>query len=328
MSESPYIPVKVLATGKLTLRTTELDCAVVDTGDGKPIRVLSSKKFQAALGRVTRTSPPEGIVQKESCTGNDEKDYIALLPPFLALRTLAPFITEETIVHCQRYGFKHAMGFPVYAYNAHLLPEVCEVYLTARDAGALLPNQAHIAEQCDKLMRAFARLGIQALVDEATGYQEHRSKDALQRMIDEYLGQNASAWLLTFVPEYYQEAYRLHGLRYDPAKYGTRRPSIIGQFTNQVIYSLILPAPVHAALKVRNPLRRSGTRALRHHQWLNTERGKTDLQAQLKTVLWLMRGASTLTQFWQRLEAGMPRSQMAWAFYDEDVPSPTTEAAG
>ena len=315
--------VKVIATGTLKLGQFELDCAVIEGEDKKPIRVLSSRKFQKALDISSKNK--NGLVYIETTPENDEKNHGVSLPAFLASQTLRQFITQETMDHCKLYKFKNAKGMTSHAYTAELLAEVCEVYLCARDAGVLLPHQLHIAERCDKLMRAFARVGLNALVDEATGYQAQRSTDALQRMIDEYLGKNAAAWLLTFEGEFYQEAFRLHGLRYDPKKYGSKRPMIIGQFTNQVIYSLILPPPVHHELKSRNTKKPCGRWRQNHHQWLTSDRGRVELQAQLKTVLWLMRGSATLEQFWRRLRDGMPGSQMAWPFFDDELPGNNTD---
>ena len=57
-------------------------------------------------------------------------------------------------------------------YRAELLPDVCEVYLKAREAGVLPTNQKHVAKQAEILMRGLAHVGIIALVDEATGFQE------------------------------------------------------------------------------------------------------------------------------------------------------------
>jgi hypothetical protein len=51
--------------------------------------------------------------------------------------------------------------------------------LKARDAGTLSPNQIKVPKQADILMRGLAAVGIIALVDEATGYQDWRSRNAL-----------------------------------------------------------------------------------------------------------------------------------------------------
>ncbi len=63
------------------------------------------------------------------------------------------------------------MADPIgYGYPVIVLPQVCEVYLKARDAGTLLPSQQHIAERAKILIHGLATVGIIALVDEVTGY--------------------------------------------------------------------------------------------------------------------------------------------------------------
>jgi len=56
--------------------------------------------------------------------------------------------------------------------NCWFLP--VEIFLQAREAGALRASQKHIARRCEHLMRGFARVGLDALIDEATGYQAVR----------------------------------------------------------------------------------------------------------------------------------------------------------
>jgi len=47
-------------------------------------------------------------------------------------------------------------------------------------------------------VRGFARVGIIALVDEATGYQEVRNKLALQAILDAFLRKELAAWAKRF----------------------------------------------------------------------------------------------------------------------------------
>lgn len=56
-------------------------------------------------------------------------------------------------------------------YEATVLADICDAFLEARKHENLSSRQRIIAEQCEVLMRSFARVGIIALVDEATGYQ-------------------------------------------------------------------------------------------------------------------------------------------------------------
>ena len=61
-------------------------------------------------------------------------------------------------------------------FKATLLPDICDVWLKARDAGVLVRNQSQTAKMADILIRWLSRIGIIALVDEATGYQKRKDE--------------------------------------------------------------------------------------------------------------------------------------------------------
>jgi hypothetical protein len=48
----------------------------------------------------------------------------------------------------------------------------------------------------------FARVGIIALVDEATGYQEVRDHEALQEILKRYISEELLVWVRTFPMEF------------------------------------------------------------------------------------------------------------------------------
>lgn len=69
-----------------------------------------------------------------------------------------------------------------------------EIMLNARDCAlskktSLGVNQQTVINRCDIIVRALAKVGIIALVDEATGYQEdkNRAKDELQKFLKSFL---------------------------------------------------------------------------------------------------------------------------------------------
>lgn len=62
---------------------------------------------------------------------------------------------------------------------------------TDEHSGVLTPPQEQAAVRAEMLVRGFARVGIVALVDEATGYQAHRPADALQRVLEAYVAESA-----------------------------------------------------------------------------------------------------------------------------------------
>ena len=78
-------------------------------------------------------------------------------------------------------------------------------------------------------MRGLAHVGIVALVDEATGYQEVRDRLALQAILDKYLWKEFAAWAKRFPDEFYREMFGLKNWSYNPMS--VARPGIVGGST-------------------------------------------------------------------------------------------------
>lgn len=129
-------------------------------------------------------------------------------------------------------GGKGGKGYAI-GWRAPLLPEVCKVFLSARDAGALLPSQIRTAQHCDILLRGMATVGIIALVDEATGFQYIRDRVALQEILDQYIGHELARWVRRFPKEFYEQIFRLKGWSYDPSS--SKRPMLMAQITVDLV---------------------------------------------------------------------------------------------
>jgi hypothetical protein len=94
-------------------------------------------------------------------------------------------------------------------YRAEIVPLVCETYLSARDAGVItLPGQMKVVKACDIIMRSLAKLGIVALVDEATGYQDVRDRVALQKLLEKYVTDEWSKWTRRFLLRIFEDCTR------------------------------------------------------------------------------------------------------------------------
>jgi hypothetical protein len=127
--------VNLITAATLTLAETELDCAVVQGTDGKPVRVLSRRKFQRAIGRSDK-APADTLVQLDT---NTEPETVEI-PHFLSAQNLRPFLTKEVLQYCEPLWFQTTSGWLAVGYRAELLPETCDVYLAARDAGVLVAH--------------------------------------------------------------------------------------------------------------------------------------------------------------------------------------------
>lgn len=273
--------------GQLNIGETVIPCAVTEDGT----RLLTQHGFLEAIGRSGKPAAGRG----------SEFEKVA---PFLALDNLKPFINKDLESSTFPILFKPVQGSKAWGYRAELLPQVCEVYLKARDAGVLLKNQEKFARACDMLMRALAHVGIVALVDEATGYQEFRERDALQALLDRYLRKELAAWARQFPTEFYQHIFRLRNWEWKGMS--KNRPWIVGRLTKDIVYARLAPGIVKE-LEQRNPMNERGYRKSRHHQWLTEDVGHPALAQHLHAVIAFMRIAQNWQQFHEMLEQAFPK---------------------
>jgi hypothetical protein len=281
--------------GKLNIGTKEIDCAVLADGT----RVILSRGFLNALGR-----PWKGSYQRTE------------LPNFIDGRNLIPFISEELRGVLNPILYKDIRGRILKGYKAQLLPMVCDVYLRAREEDALVKLQEPIAKQAEIIMRALAHIGIIALVDEVTGYQEIRDKLALQKILDKYLRKEFAQWAKRFPDEFYQLMFDLKGWEWRGMK--VNRPSVVGKYTNDIIYARLAPG-VLDELKKRNPPNESGRRKSKHHQWLTEDIGHPALQQHLYTIIAFMKASSTWGGFQRMVERAFPKVGETYQIpFDED----------
>jgi hypothetical protein len=97
-------------------------------------------------------------------------------------------------------------------YDAEALPGICEAVLQARADGVLHPRQLHIAAASELIARGLMRVGIIALVDEATGYQKQRAQDALAEILEQFIAKELRPYIRLFPSEFYENLFRLRGL--------------------------------------------------------------------------------------------------------------------
>lgn len=285
----------------LDLAGTKLPCAVVEGPNGIQ-RVLSENGItNAILG--TRS----GASKRLKKAAEDEG---ALLPLFVAPRQLNPFITNELrdgplkVIHYVD-GERVVRG-----YDASILVAVCGVWLKARAAGVLQKQQLAKAHQAEALTLALADTGVTALIDEATGYQDDRAKDALAKIFSSFLAKERQKWALTFPLDFYKEIYRLRGWKFEP--WNSKRPSVIAAWTDDFVYDRLAPG-LTEELRVKNPITDSGRRTHKHHQWFNTDHGHPKLKEHIAGVIALLRASEN----WEAFKRGLDR---AYPKFGETIP--------
>jgi hypothetical protein len=175
-----------------------------------------------------------------------------------------------------------------HGYEATVLIEICDFYLELRDQGPLKRGQAALCTSAGIVVRACAKVGIIALIDEATGYQQVRERRALQLKLQAFIAEEMQEWVKMFPDEFWYELARLEGVHYSPR----HRPLRWGKYVMMFVYDAIDP-DVGRQLRKKNPdphFRKN------HHQWLK-DFGRDRLNNQLQQVIAVMKMCDDMDDF-------------------------------
>jgi P63C domain len=183
---------------------------------------------------------------------------------------------------------------------ADVLIDVCRGLVSALEASTrpgsgftLTPRQLDMALQASMFVSACAKVGLDALIDEATGAQYDRVEDALQLKLRAYLDQEMRAWEKTFPDELWAEFGRLTGWTHSV----TQRPKYWGKLVMELVYEYLDP-DVAAWLKENAPTPRHGQN---YHQWLSSQYGLKKLTEHIWTLIGIARTCENMTELKDRM---------------------------
>lgn len=280
--------------GELAIGDKNLPCYVLDNGE----RVFSLKGLMVSLIEI------EGGPLADYLMVSNLSEY---LPNDLKpdennnIPALIQFDTGEK-------GFaKQALGLSVERFM-----DICSSYSVAYEAGALTERQEKIAANANRFLRACAKVGIIALVDEVTGYQYERIHDALQFKLKVFLEETMRPWEKTFPDELWLEFGRL--TNWDGPV--TRRPKWWGKLVNELIYEY-LDADVARWLKENAPKPRHGEN---YHQWLSSQYGLKKLVEHIWMVIGMAKACYNIEELKEMLATQFGRQRVQLSFF---LPPPT-----
>lgn len=98
-----------------------------------------------------------------------------------------------------------------------------------------------------------------ALIDEATGYQADRARDALAKILEEFIAKELQDYARCFTGEFYKELFRIRGLTYDG---GMKRPQYIGHLSNDLMYSRLAPGVLKSCSGSLSEMLKEGSRTV------------------------------------------------------------------
>jgi hypothetical protein len=254
------------------------------------MRVISERGFLAIIGAKGRGD-----------TGGHR------LLKILADPVIRSFFSKDVLVAIESpIKFMNLTNTITRGYSADVLKDFCIGFSKAKSKGALKTQiQMRYAEYCETLLYAFADMGIKYWIDEATGFQKTRARDALNKILEKYISDHWAKWAKTFPDDFYEQIYRLKKLPYDPDN--VKRPGFIGRVTTDIVYARLAPGVLEELQRINPVLPETKRRKHKFFQWLTHDFGSPKLKEHISNVVFTMKQHTEWDSFYRRLQRAAPR---------------------
>jgi hypothetical protein len=272
---------EAIHTGVIKLGDFELPCYVLNN----EMRVLSQREVVKLITGGRESGNLNGYLKARA------------IQPYLPAKFIESSGSEERNSLIFRAGSTIAHGI-----LASDLVDICNAYLKARSVGSLLPQQAKLAEQSEMFISACAKTGIDAIVDEVTGFQYFRKANELQEKFKSYLQDEYREWTLTFPRQFFLQLYKLEGIT--PPVLTSVYPKRFGKYVMQFVYDT-LDIDIADHLRENNP----NPSGKKHHHQLFNDFGYTNLQQHVMSVLGIMKASVNLERFKENIAIAFPNAR-------------------
>lgn len=269
--------------GKIELGDDELDCYVLDIKQ----RVISLRGTIKSIANVESSALA---------------DYIgaSAVKPFIDKDKILAELIEFSIPGTQLKG----LGLTTEHFEL-----ICRGYVQALYKGvSLTDRQKEIAVKCAVLSTGLTRTGLDALIDEATGYQYERAEDALQVKLRAFIAEELRDWEKTFPDELWEEFGRLTNWQ-EPLR---SRPKWWGKLVIELIYDT-LDADVAEYLKTHKP-----EPGVHWHRQLTENLGIRQLVSRCYEVIGMAKTCRTIGELRQRVAEHYGKKPVQFTMYLPD----------
>lgn len=194
--------------------------------------------------------------------------------------------------------FKTLNGDPAHGYEASVLIDLCDFFMQIRDE--LLDTQEFLAVQAETIIRSAAKIGIIALIDEATGFIDDKRRHEYQELWKEFVREEAAKWdKAEFPDDIFNLIYKLYGLkRLNPNN--TQHPKFFAKFLRKYVYAPLAHSKgaLLNELDLKNPVvYANGGRRYKMFQFLTEEVGLPSLRKHIWKTVGIGDSVSTKEQF-------------------------------
>lgn len=268
---------KAAYKGVLALGGTEIPCYVLGNG-------------QRVIGRTAFTESLTGIKG-----GGDLEKYLGVssLKPFISMDMVLEGMVAFSLPEVEGLD-RNVKGLP-----ADLAIDIWRGFVTAMEQSLgnqdikLTARQIQMGMKASMLLAACAKVGLDALIDEATGAQYDRAQDALQVKLKAYLEDEMRKWERTFPDELWIEFARLTNWKGTV----TQRPKYWGKLVMELVYEY-LDKDVAKWLKDNAPTPKHGQN---YHQWLSGQYGLKKLVEHIWVLIGIARTCATMVELRRKM---------------------------
>lgn len=269
--------------GQIDLGGADIDCYVLQDGT----RLLASSSAATAISEVDRAN----------------------LQDYAGQKALKPFINIDKILKEMRKFSIPGTQWPASGITTEHFELICRGYVQALyERAPLTERQREIAIRCAVLTVGLTRTGLDALVDEATGYQYERDENALQVKLRAFIAEELRAWEKTFPDELWEEFGRLTDWK------GSlhNRPKYWGKLVIELIYDTLDPDVAKYLRENRPPP------GVRWHQNLTENYGVRQLVSRCYEVVGLAKSCKTMSELRQKVAHHYGKQALLFGVYDNE----------
>jgi len=217
------------------------------------------------------------------------------LESYIRVGALKPYLPSEFNDQMIDFVLEGVTHKQVRGLTAETFLEVCRAYVAALNDGALQTDrQREIAIQAGMFLAACSKVGLIALIDEATGYQYDRAEDALRMKLRVFLEEEMRQWEKTFPDQLWAEFGRLTNWK---GATHSQRPKYWGKLVMELVYGY-LDSDVADWLRENAPKPIHGQN---YHQWLSSQYGLKRLTEHLWMLIGVATACNSMAELRQRM---------------------------
>lgn len=276
---------KAINQGTLTIGEVEFDCYVLN--DRR--RVINKRAMAKALGM--RSAGGNVFLRAMA-----RKGIGSVLPEALKNKLENPIV------------FIALNGEEAHGYEGSVLIEVCDAIWQAKREGKLASSQEGLGLQAEIIIRSAAKVGIAALIDEATGFFKDKRREEYRELFKEFIRDEFAQWHQEFPAQFFDIWYRLYGLK---RGIGSKHPQFFGKLIRKYIYAPLANSngAILEMLDEKNPVvYANGGRRYKMFQFLSDQIGKDAFRAHLWQVVGIGMASRSKEGFERNFNAAFPQA--------------------